>query len=227
MTIWFDIRRLSPAGGVVVLLLTLFACSVAVAAEPKRVMFLHSFGRDFKPWGEYAKSIRAELTRQSPWPLDIIEHSLVTARSSDEDPEGPFVEYLRALFSKQSLDLVVSIGAPAAAFVQRHRPRLFADTPMVFTVVEQRRVQYSTLTANDAVVAVWINFFAVMENILGVLPDTKNVIVVLGASPVEQFWKEAIAKEVEPFSNRVRFSWTNHLSFNELLDCRRAASPGG
>jgi signal transduction histidine kinase len=223
MTIWFGIRRLSPAAGFVVLLLTLFACSAAVAAEPKRVMFLHSFGRDFKPWGEHAKSIRAELARQSPWPLDIIEHSLVTARSSDEDPEGPFVEYLRALFSKQSLDLVVSIGAPAAAFVQRHRPRLFADTPILFTVVEQRRVQYSTLTANDAVVAVWLNFFAVIENILRVLPDTKDVIMVVGASPIEKFWKEAIAKEVEPFSNRVRFSWTNHLSFNELL--KHAAAP--
>ena len=70
-------------------------------AESKRVMLLHSFGREFKPWSEYAKTIRAELNRQSPWPLDITEHSLVTARSSDEDPEAAFVEYLRALFAKR------------------------------------------------------------------------------------------------------------------------------
>jgi signal transduction histidine kinase len=49
--------------------------------------------------------------------------------------------------------------------------------------------------------------------------------VVLGASPVEQFWKEAIAKEVEPLSNRVRFSWTNHLSFNELVKHAAALPP--
>src|SRR6516162_7810057 len=101
MTIWFDIHRLSPAAGFVVLLLTLFVCSGAVAAEPKRVMLLHSFGRDFKPWSEYAKSIRAELDRQSPWRLDITDHSLVSARSSDEDSERPFVDYLHALFAKQ------------------------------------------------------------------------------------------------------------------------------
>jgi hypothetical protein len=58
-------------------------------------MLLHSFGRDFKPWSEYAKSIRMELNQQSPWPLDITEHSLVTARSPDEGPEIAFVEYLR------------------------------------------------------------------------------------------------------------------------------------
>jgi signal transduction histidine kinase len=198
-------------------LLIVFPHPTAVASEPKRVMLLHSFGRDFKPWSEYAKSIRNELVRQSPWPLDITDQALVTARSNDEDPEGPFVEYLRAVFDKEPLDVIISIGAPAAAFVQRHRQRLFANTAMVFTAVEQRRVQYSTLTENDAVVAVWINYLAAIGNILQVLPDTRSVMVVVGTSPIEKFWKEAIGKEAEPLSNRIRFSWSDDLSFDELL----------
>jgi hypothetical protein len=105
------------------------AMTEAVTAESKRVMLLHSFGTDFRPWSEYAKTIRDELNRQSPWPLDITEQSLVTARSSDEVPEGPFVDYLRSLFAKRPLDLIVSIGAPAAGFVQRHRQHLFATNP--------------------------------------------------------------------------------------------------
>src|SRR6478735_6059094 len=217
MTTWFDIRRICPAAGFVLFLLTTFAYAAAAAAEPKRVMLLHSFGRDFKPWSEYAKSIRAELDRQSPWRLDITDHSLVSARSSDEDPEAPFVEYLRALFAKQPLDLIVSVGAPAANFVQRHRQRLFASTPMVLMAVDQRRVQYSDLTAYDAVVAVRINYLSAFENILQVLPDTKDVIVVVGTSPIEKFWKDAIEKEVEPLANRIKLSWTNELSFETLL----------
>jgi hypothetical protein len=63
----------------------------------KRVVLLHSFDQDFKPWSEYAKAIRSELQRQSPWPLDITDHSLVTARSRNGDPEVPFVAYQRAL----------------------------------------------------------------------------------------------------------------------------------
>ena len=117
----------------IVLLTVSLGCQSGFTAEPKRVMLLHSFGRDFKPWSEYAKAIRIELERQSPWPLDIIENSLITARFSDENPEAPFVEYLRALFAKHPLDLIVRIGAPAASFVQRHRQQLFANTPMVLT----------------------------------------------------------------------------------------------
>src|SRR5262245_1936031 len=57
----------------------------ATTPEPKRVMILHSFGNDFRPWGEYARTIRSELARQSRWLLDIQEHALTTARSADEN----------------------------------------------------------------------------------------------------------------------------------------------
>jgi signal transduction histidine kinase len=215
----------SPKAGVIFFLMALFACQVTLAAENKRVMLLHSFGQDFKPWSEYAKDIRAELKRQSPWPLDIIENSLVTARFSDENPEAPFVEYLSALFASRPLDVIVSIGAPAADFVQRHRRRLFPTTPMVLTAVDQRRVQYSNLTGNDVAVAVNINYLSAFENILQVLPDTKDVIVVVGTSPIEKFWKEAIGKQAEPLTNRIKLSWTDELPFGELLKQASALPP--
>jgi signal transduction histidine kinase len=225
MAIEIHIRRICATAALVVFLAVSFGCPAGFAAESRRVMLLHSFGRDFKPWSEYAKSIRSELVRQSPWPLDIVEHSLITARFSNESPEAPFVEYLRAQYTEHPLDLIVSIGAPAAAFVQRHRQRLFATTPMVFTAVDQRRVQYSSLTANDAVVALRINYLSAFENILQVLPDTKDVVVVVGSSPIEKFWKEAIGKEVEPLANRIKLSWTDELSFEALLKRASALPP--
>ncbi len=219
------IRRICAIAGLFVFLAASLGCPAGFAAEPKRVLLLHSFGRDFKPWSEYGKAIRAELDRQSPWPLDIIDYSLVSARFSDENPEVPFVEYLRALFAKHPLDLIVSIGAPAANFVQRNRQQLFANTPMVLMAVDQRRVQYSNLTATDAAVAVRINYLAAFENILQVLPDTKDVIVVVGTSPIEKFWKEAIRKEVQPLANQIRISWTDELSFEALLKQASALPP--
>src|SRR4051794_23652934 len=100
MTIWCQIHRISRDVGFIVFLMATFVCSATSAADHKQVMLLHSFGREVKPWSDYAQFIHAELKRQSPWPLDITDHSLISARFSDEDPEVPFVEYLRALFSK-------------------------------------------------------------------------------------------------------------------------------
>jgi signal transduction histidine kinase len=214
--IWDHIGRICSIAAII-LCLQASLISATGAAEPKRVMLLHSFGPDVKPWSDYSRAIRAELNRQSPWPLDLVEHSLVTARFSDENPEVPFVDYLRALYGKERIDLIVSIGAPAAAFVQRHRQLLFPTTPMLLTVVEQRRVRYSSLTANDAVVAVAINYLGAVENILRVLPDTNNIAVVVGSSPIEKYWLEEIRNESKPLMNRIAFRWYNDLSFEEIL----------
>jgi signal transduction histidine kinase len=218
-------RLALPAGACFGCVVFLFVMLETAAAQPKRVMLLHSFGRDFKPWSEYARAIRAELDRQSPGPLNVHEHSLEIARSSDENPEGPFVEYLRALYARQQPDLIVSIGAPAAAFVQRHRQHLFPSAPMLLTVVDQRRVRYSVLTANDAVVAVAIDYVAAIDNILQVLPDTRHVMIVTGTSPIEKFWKETIGKDAERFAGRIEISWTDHLSFEDLLKHAAALPP--
>jgi signal transduction histidine kinase len=198
----------------------LFAMTGAAFSEPKRVLFLHSFGPDFAPWNEYARSIREELGRQSPDPIDIFEASLATARSPEEE-EVPFVNYLRALFIKRQLDLVITTGAPAANFVQRHRQQLFPSVPALYTGLEQRRVPFDTLTANDAVVAATNDFARSIDNILQVLPETANVTVILGNSPIERYWLEQLRAAFQRFENRVTFTWFNELSFEEML--KRAA----
>ena len=129
----------------------------------------------------------------------------------------PFVEYLRALYSKSPPDLIVCLGAPAAEFVQRHRERIFPQTPMVFTAVEQRRIGVPALTQYDAVVAVAHDFAAIFENILRVLPDTKNITVITGNSPNDRFWEGEIRREAKPFESRTGFTWTGDLSFEEIL----------
>jgi signal transduction histidine kinase len=208
---------------------TLFpACTVSASPREngsKKVLVLHSFGREFKPWSEYAKAIRLELERQSPWPLDIQEHALVSARSSDDDPEAAFVDYLRALNGKRGPDLIVSIGAPAANFVQRHRDKLFPASPMILTVVDQRRVKYSALGPNDIVVAVAIDYHAAVNNILKVLPDTDHVFMVVGTSPIEQFWRAEIARESEPLEDRIRITWFDTLSFEDILKTAASLPP--
>jgi signal transduction histidine kinase len=189
----------------------------AVAAETKRVLILHSFGLDFKPWGEYSRTIRSELARQSPWPLDIKDQLLATARSSDENPEPPFIDYLNALEVKHLPDLIICIGAPAANFIQRNRDRLFPATPMILTAVEQRRVRYDSLTKNDTVVPVAHNYRAVFDNILRLLPHTKQVVVINGASPNEKFWRGELSWELKPYESRLKLLYFDDMPFEAIL----------
>ena len=88
---------------------------------------------------------------------------------------------------------------------------------MLFYAVEARRVQYDQLTENDTVAAAAHDFPLAIETILQVLPDTKVIIVINGASPNEMFWQEVLERELAPLSGRVELRWSNRLSFEELL----------
>jgi signal transduction histidine kinase/ABC-type uncharacterized transport system substrate-binding protein len=194
----------------------LFSASLH-ATEHKQVLILHSVGREFRPWNEYAEQVRAELDRQSQWPLDVREQALVLARSGNLNPEIPFLEYLETLYADHWPDLIVAIGAPAASFIQRHRDQLFPTAPVLFTAIEQRRLNSSEVTENDAVVAATLDFRVLFENFLQISPDTKTVAVVNGHSPNELFWRTEIQKELRPLENRIDVRWYDDLSFQEIL----------
>ena len=193
----------------------------SLRGELKRVLVLHSFGREFRPWSEYARAIKSELERQSQWPLDIQEHALLTARFNNPGPEAPFVEYLQSLYQGALPDIVLTIGAPAARFAQRYRAKLFPDTPLVLAAVESRLVNRADLTDNDVVVAIRNDFLAAFNNILQLLPDTRKVGIVIGASPLERYWVDEVKRELKPLSERLELVWYSDLSFEDIL--KRAA----
>ena len=190
----------------------------AAAAQPKRILFLLSFGPNFQQGASWNREIQNELNRQSPWPLDIQEHSLVTARNGDSAAEAKFVEYLGALYAQRPPDLIVAIGAPAARFVQQHRVDLYPTTPMLLAAVEVRRVEPSMLSEQDAVVAVRFDQVALAENILRLLPETKSIAIILGNSPGERFWAGEQKRILGPLlANKVELIFYNERPFEEIL----------
>lgn len=214
-------------------LLYLFAAAIivgttasgAAASETRRVLMLHSFGPRFKPWSAYAETIRAEINQQSRKSVDFVDHVLVNARANDLQAEAPFVEYLGALYASHPPDLIIAFGGPAATFVQQHRQRLFPAVPMIVTAVDHRRVQYEKLSENDAVVPVDNNIPAVFENILQVLPGTKLIAIMIGASPIERFWAEQLRRELAPLTKRVELKWYDELPFEAILKDAESLPP--
>ncbi len=204
--------------------LALVASAVS-AEQAKRVLFLHSFGPHFSPFNTFANEMRTRLAQGAVEPLDIYEASLETARFSElEADAGPFVDYLLALFNERPPDLVVTMGAPAARFAQVHRPRLFADTPMLITALEERTVQRDALTPNDAVVPLRLDLPGAMEGMLQLLPETRQVFVIIGDSPLEQRWAKELQSAFEAFASRVRLEWSGDLGFDAIRS-RAAAMP--
>ena len=199
-------------------ILTLSFALSAEAAGPKRVLILHSYGRDFAPYDTITSVFRTDLAKRSSVPVTFIEANLDFRRALGDKEERALLDYLRVRFDDAPPDVVVTIGPPAARLYDRNRSELFPGTAWVMGALDQRFVQQLTLSQTDAVVAGKVDLPGLVENILQLLPDTETIAVVVGASELERFWLGELKREFAPFTSRVKFEWLNELSLAQMQD---------
>ena len=187
-----------------------------VRKAPKRVLILDSFGRNVSIFTVSIGSFRAEVSRRWSGPVDLYEIPMEASRIGASEGDQPLVDFLANRLARGSLDLVVPFGAPATRFAVQNRDRLFSGTPMLIASTEQRNLPPEALTPMTAYVGGAYHLPEVVENILRLLPKTKTIVVAIGASRLEQFWRKEAQRELAFLSDRVRFRWLDELSFEEM-----------
>jgi PAS domain S-box-containing protein len=193
------------------------ADSTAGGIEPRRILLLHSFGRDLTPLDMVAMNFPAEFDRRWGGPTSFYDLTLQPASFGQPPQEKPVVDYLASLVSGRQVDMVVTIGGPAALFAQKYRQQLFPSVPVVFAAVDYRHLQNSVLSDNETVVSVRNEPTSIIDNIRQILPETRTIYVIVGNSNLERFWKDDMADEFQRFEGRLQFVWLNDLSYTELL----------
>jgi signal transduction histidine kinase len=198
----------------------------AAAADPapKRVLIIHSFGRDFAPYDAVIASFRRELASRSPQPVVFLEAALDAGRIIGPDEEAAFAAYLGARFAQPAPDLVVGSAGPAARFLVRQREALFPQVPMLFTAIDARVAPRAVLKPGDAVVATQLDLPRAFEAFLRVRPDTRRIAIVLGDTPLERFWRKELERDLAYLGGWVDRVWLDGLSLAEMKQ-RVAALP--
>jgi signal transduction histidine kinase len=195
----------------------MLAIGMAYAADDtprKRVLILESFGQPLATAG--AVALRTTLERELGEPVDVYHVSLDVARFSKPDHEVQFRDFLKSRYEERKLDLVAPLGAPAARFVVRQREHLFATTPVVISGIEHRRVPENLPSATTTYVAGSVDLPGHIENIVRLLPDTRRIVMIHGASSYDQFWAKANRRELQPFSGRIEIEWLEGRSFEQV-----------
>jgi signal transduction histidine kinase/ABC-type uncharacterized transport system substrate-binding protein len=218
------VRRSLRGGYRRAFLVALLLCGPLAAmahGQTRHVLVLSSSERPFAPQSGFADALVRDLIRSSRDPIRFVEVSVQAARASGEAPDLSIAQRIRAAFGDHKLDLVVTIGGPAATFAQQFREELFPRTPTLIAGVDRRFVEHGTFTDNETTVAIQHDPALMIDEILRLLPETRTVTVVVGASQVEQFWLQEMKREFRRFGGRLQFTWTNELSFDEIVErCR-------
>ena len=193
-------------------------------AQPavRQVLLLQSLDRGNMPIDRFTANFRVDLSEGLGAPVNITQISVATSGLVGA-PEQAVVDYIRSVFADRAKpDLIVAIAGPASAFARKHREQLFPDTPLLFAAVDQRYLGEVPLGENESAVAVVNDYSRLVEDILQVLPETRQVFVVTGAGPIGQFWRRELENDFKRFHDRLTFIWSEDLTFQDVL--RRSAS---
>jgi PAS domain S-box-containing protein len=199
---------------------SILACGAtngAVVLSPRRVLIIHSFGNASPPSTTRAVAFETELTERLGEKVDLDEVSLDHTRYAGTEMEEALVQYLEKRQARWQPDLVVPIGSPACLFVEKYRDRLFPQTPVIYMGMDRRRLETGALK-NAAFVGQNFDSARFVEDSLELVPDTTNIVCVIGSSQMEQYWTGALQRDFAPFTNRVGFTWLNHLPFDQVLE---------
>jgi len=191
----------------------------AEGERARRVLLVHSFGSSAPPFTTHSTAFESALKRElGVAAVDLDEASLDLARYAQPDMEEAFAEFLGKRLAVWEPDVVVPIGSPAGKFVAKFRDRLFPRSPVVYTGMDRRTLPPDAFANNATFVGESFDLAGLVEDMLALDPKTNHVVVILGATPLERYWAAEFKKAFEPFAGRVKFTWANDLSFEQMLD---------
>ncbi len=161
------VKRLLEAAGWRTLILIIIVTAVSAgAAEPKRVLIVHSFGSVAPPFTTHSTAFEAELVKQLGNHVDLDEVSLDMARYAEPDMQQALVDYLEKRGDKWKPNLVVPIGGPAGIFVAKFRNRLFREIPILYCALDRRLLGPEAFDANTVFVGANYEAAGFVEDIL-------------------------------------------------------------
>ena len=193
-------------------------------AQPavKQVLVLQSLNRGNLILDNFTGNFRVSLDQRARKPVHVVQ-VVVGPTGFVDAPEQAIIDYIRSMYvDRAPPDLIVTIGGPAAAFARKHRPKLFPEAPLLFASVDQRYLRDAPLSQNESAVAVINDFPRLIDDILRVLPETKQVFMVVGSGAIGRFWRRELESEFTRFRDRVAFVWSGELSLEDIE--RRVAS---
>lgn len=193
----------------------------AQSARARQVLVLQSIDRGSMVFDAFTAEFRSAIHKRAATSVTLFDF-VVAPPGFVKAPDKSLLDFLQSIYGDRRADLIVTLGGPAAAFARDNRRQLFPQSPIVFAAVDERWFQNAPLREDESAVAVSVDKTIVIDDILQLLPETRNVFVVMGSGPLATFWQPELQRAFERYRNQLTFIWSHDLSYGQMLE--RAAT---
>jgi hypothetical protein len=160
-------------------LLVIGAASSDAQPPVKQVLMLQSLNRGNLPLDHFTGQFRVSLDQLAGKPVNVVQ-VVVGPTGFVGASEQAVIDYIRSIYAHHPPpDLIVTAGGPAAVFARNHRRQLFPASPLLFASVDQQWLRDAPPGENETAVAVVNDYPRLIDDILRVLPETRQVFMVI------------------------------------------------
>ena len=219
------------------LLLGVLASTAPIASQTqtppspaKRVLILYSFDNEEGVYSGLDRVLRSQLRAHVQGRIEFYTEFLDLVRFPALTHAQETVRLLKLKYALQQPDLIVPISYSALQFLFQGGNEAFPGVPIVSLFNERRRdelQQFIEHNPNRSItgVASTDDPAGTLQFALQLQPDTQHVAVVVGSSPLEQFWLFQVKEDLAPFRDKLDFIYLDGLPIAELLKKVSALPP--
>jgi len=207
-------------------MLAVLCLSATATAATSRVLVIHSYGRLLPANIEADRGVQQVLATTTGGSAVLYDEFLDAPRFSGPAHEDRFARYLAEKYADRAPDVLIAFGPEALAFLLRRDPRLFATAPVVHAAVELSSLRrLGPLPPHIIGATVSHDFVRTAELALRFHPQTRRLLVVIGASERDRDWEARIRDESRRFDGQVRTEFLSGLATRDMLARLRGLGP--
>ena len=186
------------------------------AAESQKIVLALYGGRPDLPANFVVDDvIRSTLEKELGSRLDFYAEFLDASRWPEAETETAFHDYLQHRYAQKRPSVIIAVAQPAINFTRLYGDELFPGVPVVaFGVLEMlrdwdpRRPIVAALTK--------IDIKGTLELAVRLQPQTREVLLISGSSPSDQWFESLARKQLAELESRVKITYVNNVTLDDL-----------
>ena len=164
-----------------------------------------------------AAGIRSKLVSVWSTRVAIETEHVDVARFKGTDYEHHLRALYRFKYAGRPFDAIVVAGSEPLGFLLRARDDLWPGIPIIVCAVDERTLGGLTAPPEMTIVTVTYDMEGTLRAALALLPDTRHVALIGGASVEDQSFNELGRQAVQVFGDRLRLIDLTGLPIDEML----------
>jgi hypothetical protein len=214
---------MQPHWTVLLCVILLWPAAASLAAttplqRPKSVLILYHERPGTPAHLLLDQSLRATLTAKITDRLDFYAEYMDISRFPGEEHLQPLYGLYRRKYAGRTMDLIIAVTRRPLEFLLRHQQELFPGTPVVFCGVDPDTLTNLSIPSHMTGIVRNLDFKGTLALALTLHPRTKRVVLLIGTSPTDQYYRTLARSQLGGFEGTVEFIEMGPLPMSALLD---------